>query len=237
MASFLVETVTSPSSTGALGLYRALVDWLATHPQVSIIDVDVWRENSPSFSGLQRARILYSIGGSTDSTWGVRYYRTGSTEQTDPTKTASQQFNDDIYAGVAFGVQFFVDITEFGRQYASSETFLVFGVDTSVSTLRATSNSNLIGQPQSAIASGASGLATMLDATGANLGTATITNIGLNSWPANQRSYVVADPLSGMWVGIPSGVTASLTPLSPPTITTTLPIIGSTYITQTKPVG
>lgn len=237
MTSFLVATVTSPTGTGAIGLTKAVSAWLLAQGAVTLLDVDVWRENSSAFVGLQRARILYSIGGSTDSIWTARYYRTGSTEQTDPTKTASQQFNDQMYAGLPVDVKLFVDITEYGQQYASAETFLVLGVDTVASPARAVSTSNLIGQPLGSIAPGASGLVTLLDATGATLGTATVLNLGLNAWPANQRSYVTSDPRSGLWVAVPSMVVTSLSPLVPPVVTTTTALPASAYITQTKPVG
>lgn len=236
-AVFHVDTVTSPSDTGALGLYSALVAWLVAVGPLTLIDVDVWRENSPSFSGLQRARILYSVGGSTDSTWAVNYYRSGSIEQTDPTKNASQQFNDAVYAGQAINSLFFVDITEYGMRYASAETFLVFGVNTAASLVRASALTSLLGQPLANILAGASGTVTLLDATGATLGTATVKNVGLTTWQANQRSYVTADPVSGLWIGISTGVTTTLTPLAPPAVTTTTAPAASTYIAQTKPVG
>jgi len=235
--AFLVESVVSPAGTGALGLHRAVVAWLTLKGPITILDVDVWRENSPAYGGLQRARILYSVGGSTDSVWSALVFRSGSNEQTDRTKTASQQFNDQIYSGIEFDAKFFLDITDFGTQYASAETFLVFGVNTAASPLRATFNSNLIGQPVAAILAGASGSVTLLDASGAALGTATVKNVGLTTWAINQRSYVTVDPLSGLWVAISTGVTASPTPLVAPTLTTTTVPQVSTYIAQTKPVG
>jgi hypothetical protein len=236
MPAAQVAIIESPFSTGAQGLYDGLVAWLAQVGELTIVDVDVWRENSATYTGVQRLRVLYYQGVATDSTWIAGFWRSGSWEQVATGASAANQFNALMQGGSPFLLKFTLDITAKGRRNASAETFITLGINTQASPLVGSPTTVWIGQPSAPIAAGATGTVDLIDARGVTVGTATVRNVG-DIWVANQRTYVVWDQASGELIAAPTCCSASLTPLVPPSLTTTTPFSAPAYIPQTAPVG
>lgn len=230
-AAYAIATVTSPFSTGAQGMVASLNAWLGTVGLITIVAVDVWREDSATYTGVQRVRIAYVTGrADVPSGYSASIYRSGP-----GVADAAQQFND--VQSTAFNprtAQFMFDLTDL-RGSASGLTFLVISANLVENFDVYQLTSALIAEPLVDIAPGAFGLCTMITASGSSIA-AGVTNIGADTWVAGQRSYVTVDAVSGEWVGLPSCCSGSLAPLAPPALTTTPPFPCPAYVAQTPPV-
>lgn len=233
---FETTTIESPVNTGAQGLFAGLAAWLAQVGAIAIQDVDVWRENSPTYTGAQRMRILFQRDVDYAVEYKAYFFSSGSVQQAYTGANAANQYNALMQGGEAFRPLFYIDVTAHGRRYASAESFIIIGVDTDDEPGLQGQFTAVFAEPTGSIAAGAAGNVNLLDARGEHAGTATVRNVGGQAWPANQRTYVVLDVFTGELVAVPTCSTDDLTPLVPPTLTTTTEFPSAAYIPQTKPV-
>lgn len=231
MAAYAIATITSPFSTGAQGMVASLNAWLATAPPMTIVAADIWREDSATYTGLQRVRIAYVTGrADVPSGYTASIYRSGP-----GVVDAAQQFNDVQSTALnPRTAQFMFDLTDL-RGSSSGLTFLVISANLVENFDVYQLTSALIAEPLGDIAPGAFGSCNMITASGSSI-VEGVMNVGADVWVAGQRNYVTVDAVSGKWVGLPSCCSGSLAPLTPPAITTTPPFPCPAYVAQTPPV-
>ncbi len=228
-----IATITAPFSTGAQGLVDALTLWLTGIGAVTLTSMDVWREDSPTYAGVQRARIVYVTGRPDAVAYQCILFRSGGAVAATAGIEAAQQFNNLMSAPASVIPSFIFDVTDL-RGSASGLTFIVMlATVTSASSI---GMSALIAEPTAPIAAGAIGAATFYSPTGVALFSGSILNLAADVWPIGQRNYAVIDAFTGGWIGLASCCSTDLAPLVPPVLTTTTGYTGPAYIAQTPPV-
>lgn len=227
----LVASVSAPFAQGAVGLFNALVTWLAANPGVHIIDIDTFRFESEYSVDEQRIRILYETGKTITGGWQALFYRSSTTVSGD---TAQALFTTAMGAGATFVPWFLLDVTHHVPGRDSSDTFIVLGVNTASDPYEFNSKNIYIAQPQADILAGASGLCSIYDGSGTLVGTKTVTALGTSTWKQHERNYAVIDEDTGLMVGLP---TCSVAPTAwtPTAITTTTAFPCPAYFAQATP--
>jgi hypothetical protein len=231
--TYNVATITAPFSTGAQGLVDAITIWLTSIGATTLVSMDVWREDSPTYAGVQRARICYATGRVDAVNYQCTLFRSGGAAAATAGIDAAQQFNTLMATPAALVPVFTFDVTDL-RGSASGLTFI--GMLANVTSASSIGMSALIAEPTTPIAPGASGASTFYSPSGVALFSGTITNLAADDWPEGQRNYAVIDTVTGGWIGLASCCSDDLTPLVPPTLTTTTGFNGPAYVSQTPPI-
>ena len=228
----LTATLTAPLNQGNAGLFTQLQAFLAAAaltPGIIIQDVDWYRPESTYAADIQRLRIAYlqATAPAVGLTYLAAFYEGNSTAD------ASTQFNVAMAGGLPLLPNFLIDVSDHNRVRTDHDALIALGPNTTLPGLVGSDQGAWIGQPSAPILAGASGSAVLFDATGANVGTVTVVNVGAVTWVAGERNYVIMDEVSGQFIGLPACVgAAALTPVASST-TTAYPC--PTIVNQTLP--
>ena len=215
----LTATLTAPLNQGNAGLFSQLQVFLAAAaltPGIIIQDVDWYRPESPYSGDIQRLRIAYLQA--TAPAIGLTYL--AAFYQGNGVSDAVTQFNAAMAGGLPLVPDFIVDVSNHNRVRSDFDALIVLGPNTTLPGLVGSDQAAWIGQPSAPILAGASGSAVLFDATGANVGTVTVVNVGAVTWVAGERNYVILDEITGQFIGLPACVGAAvLTPVATSTTT------------------
>lgn len=228
----LTATLTAPLNQGNAGLFTQLQAFLtaaALTPGIIIQDVDWYRYESPYSASIQRLRIAYlqASAPAIGLTYLAAFYEGNSTSD------AATQFNAAMAGGLPLRPDFIIDVSDHNRVRTDHDALIALGPNTTLPGLVGSDQAAWIGQPVGNILAGASGSAVLFDATGTNVGTVTVVNVGAVTWVAGERNYVIMDEVSGQFIGLPACVGAAA--LTPVATSTTTPYPCPTIVNQTLP--
>jgi hypothetical protein len=228
----LTATLEAPLNQGNAGLFAQLQAFLAAAaltPGIIIQDVDWYRFESTYSASIQRLRIAYlqAAAPAIGLTYLAALYEgTGGTD-------AATQFNAAMAGGLPLLPEFVIDVSDHNRVRLDHDALIVLGPNTTLPGLVGSDQAAWIGQPVAPILAGASGSAVLFDATGTNVGTVTVTNVGAVTWVAGERNYVIMDEVTGQFIGLPACVGAAA--LGPVATSTTTAYPCPTIVNQTLP--
>jgi hypothetical protein len=228
----LTATLTAPLNQGNEGLFAQLQAFLTAAALTSgilIQDVDWYRPESTYAADIQRLRISY-LQASAPAV-GLSYL--AAFYQGNGTTTAVSQFNAAMAGGLPLVPDYVIDVSDHNRTRLDFDALIVLGPNTTLPGLIGSDQAAWIGQPTAPILSGASGSAVLFDATGTNVGTVTVTNVGAVTWVAGERNYVILDEVTGQYIGLPACVGAAA--LGPVATSTTTAYPCPTIVNQTLP--
>jgi len=222
----MLQTFRVPFNENNAGIATQFNTFFAANDNIIIKAIDCNRLDSTYGSDDLKLRVAYQEVSVEDT--GITY--TATVYTTGGGQTAQEIFNDDHrFNDICQVPLFFKDITNHEQNRTSPQQILVIAGNTTAAgdgELFAIDRGVFIAQPIGNILAGATGAAIIINACGSVISNSfNVTNVDpAQAWVADERNYVVFDPVTGELIGLPSccGTTALPAIVDPTTTTTAL---------------